>query len=50
MDSSLLEVWHAASGSPFIPTVGKGTHFLVGFVLVVLGLALTGAFALSMYS
>ncbi|KAI1342859.1 hypothetical protein F5Y15DRAFT_371237 [Xylariaceae sp. FL0016] len=47
MDSSLHEAWHTASGSPFLPTVGKGSQFFVGFVLLLLGLALTGAFALS---
>ncbi|KAK0618182.1 hypothetical protein B0T17DRAFT_328106 [Bombardia bombarda] len=49
MDSSLHEVWQAASGSPFVPTVGKNSQFLVGFFLTVLGIALTGAFALSMF-
>ncbi|KAM7222158.1 hypothetical protein V8F06_002430 [Rhypophila decipiens] len=47
MDSALLEVWHAASGSPFLPTVGKGSQFLVGFTLIVLAFGLTGAFALN---
>jgi uncharacterized membrane protein YqaE (UPF0057 family) len=50
MDSSLHEVWQAAAGSPFVPTVGKGSQFLVAFVLLVLGFSLGGAFALSMYS
>jgi hypothetical protein len=48
MDSSLHEVWQAASGSPFLPTVGKGSQFLVAFVLLLLGIGLTGVFALSM--
>jgi hypothetical protein len=48
MDSSLHEVWQAAAGSPFVPTVGKGSQFLVAFVLLVLGFSLGGAFALSM--
>ena len=47
MDSSLLEVWQSASGSPFLPTVGKGSQFLVGFTLLVIGIALSGAFALN---
>lgn len=47
MDSSLHEVWQAAYGSPFVPTVGKGSQFLVAFVLLLLGFALSGAFALS---
>ncbi|PHH89322.1 hypothetical protein CDD83_6287 [Cordyceps sp. RAO-2017] len=47
MDSSLHEVWQAAAGSPFLPVVGKGTQFLVGFVLLLSGLAATGVFALN---
>ncbi|KAK4100701.1 hypothetical protein N658DRAFT_427251 [Parathielavia hyrcaniae] len=47
MDSSLHEVWQAAAGSPFVPTVGKGSQFLVAFVLLVLGFTLGGAFALN---
>ncbi|KAI0015397.1 DNA repair exonuclease-like protein [Xylariomycetidae sp. FL0641] len=47
MDSSLHELWQTAPGSPFLPTVGKGSQFLVGFVLLLLGLSLTGAFALN---
>jgi hypothetical protein len=49
MDSSLHEVWQTAAGSPFLPTVGKGSQFFVGFVLLALGLAITGGFALSEY-
>lgn len=47
MDSSLHEVWQAASGSPFVPTIGKDSQFLVGFTLLVLGLLLTGTFTLN---
>lgn len=47
MDSSLHELWLAAGGSPFQPVVDKGSHFFVGFVLLLLGLAATGIFALS---
>ncbi|EQL03514.1 hypothetical protein G6O67_007507 [Ophiocordyceps sinensis] len=47
MDSSLHEVWQAAAGSPFLPTVGKGTQFLVGSVLLLSGVAATGVFALN---
>ncbi|KAK0747955.1 DNA repair exonuclease-like protein [Apiosordaria backusii] len=47
MDSSLHEVWQAASGSPFVPTIGKENQFLVAFVLLVLGFGLSGAFALN---
>ncbi|SPQ17813.1 9a23217e-a99a-4767-938b-e48351ef0f64 [Thermothielavioides terrestris] len=47
MDSSLHEVWQAAAGSPFVPTVGKGSQFLVAFVLLLIGFSLSGAFALN---
>jgi hypothetical protein len=47
MDSSLHEVWKAASGRPFVPAIGKDNQFLFAFLLVVLGLGLSGAFALS---
>ncbi|KAJ1327643.1 Oligosaccharyltransferase subunit 5 [Microdochium nivale] len=47
MDPSVLELWQTASGSAFIPAVGKGSQFSVGFLLVVIALALTGAFTLS---
>ncbi|KAI1872237.1 uncharacterized protein JN550_003956 [Neoarthrinium moseri] len=46
MDSSLVQQWDAP-GSPFLPTIGKGTQFLVGFTLVVLGFTLFGGFALN---
>lgn len=49
MDSSLQEIWQTAPGSPFLPTVGKSSQFLVGFTLLLFGLGLTGAFALSEY-
>ncbi|KAM5384469.1 hypothetical protein ACJZ2D_001505 [Fusarium nematophilum] len=47
MDSSLHEVWQAAAGSPFFPTVNKGSQFWVAFFLLLLGLSLTGVFALN---
>lgn len=47
MDSKLIDVWQAAAGNPFLPTVGKGTQFLVAFVLLLLGLFSFGIFALS---
>ncbi|KAF4124949.1 hypothetical protein GMORB2_3788 [Geosmithia morbida] len=47
MDSSLHEVWQAAAGSPFLPAVGKGSQFFVGFFLLVLGILVTGVFALN---
>jgi hypothetical protein len=47
MESSLHQVWESASGSPFEPTIGKGSQFLVGFVLLTAGLLLSGLFGLS---
>ncbi|KAH7634235.1 putative RAD1 protein [Sordaria sp. MPI-SDFR-AT-0083] len=47
MDSPLLEVWHGASASPFLPTIGKGTQFPVAFLLLLIGFTLTGAFTLN---
>ncbi|KAL1902681.1 hypothetical protein Sste5346_001123 [Sporothrix stenoceras] len=46
MDSSLHELWQTASGSPFQPTVGKGSQFWVGFLLLVAAFGLTGSFLL----
>lgn len=50
MDSSLHEVWQTASGSPFLPTVGKGSQFLLAAILLTFGVALTGIFALSEFA
>ncbi|KAG5980638.1 hypothetical protein E4U55_003821 [Claviceps digitariae] len=47
MDSSLHEVWQAAEGSPFLPTIGKNSQFLVAFLLVLLGVLITSVFALN---
>jgi len=47
MDSSLHEVWQAAAGSPFLPAIGKGSQFLVAFVLLLLGALFTAFFALN---
>ncbi|ORY54570.1 uncharacterized protein BCR38DRAFT_491458 [Pseudomassariella vexata] len=47
MDSSLHEVWQTAPGSPFFPTVGKESQFTVGFTLILIGIALSGAFTLN---
>ncbi|CAM1504727.1 Fc.00g023180.m01.CDS01 [Cosmosporella sp. VM-42] len=47
MDSSLHEVWQAAAGSPFFPVVQKDSQFWVGFLLLLLGLILTGVFGLN---
>ena len=48
MDSSLHEVWQAAAGSPFFPTVNKDTQFTLAFALLFVGFFLAGVFALSM--
>lgn len=48
MDSSLHEVWQAAAGAPFVPTIAKGSQFSVAFVLLVVGFLLSGTFTLSM--
>ncbi|KAK0657605.1 hypothetical protein B0T16DRAFT_453045 [Cercophora newfieldiana] len=47
MDSALHEVWQAASGRPFVPTIGKDSHFLIGFSLLILGIGLSGAFVIN---
>ncbi|CAN8101289.1 unnamed protein product [Discula destructiva] len=47
MDSQLVEVWQTAAGSPFLPTVGKNSQFLVAFTLLLLGFVLFGVFALN---
>ena len=47
MDSSLQELWQSAAGSPFLPAVGKGSQFFLGFSLLVIGLLLSIVFALS---
>lgn len=47
MDPQLSEIWATAPGTPFLPTVGKESQFLVGFTLLTVGLALSGGFALS---
>jgi hypothetical protein len=47
MESSLHQVWESAVGNPFVPTVGKGSQFLLGFSLLTIGLLLSGLFGLS---
>ncbi|KAH8682443.1 hypothetical protein BX600DRAFT_44625 [Xylariales sp. PMI_506] len=46
MDSTLIQQWDAP-GTPFLPAIGKGTQFFVGFNLLLIGFALTGAFTLN---
>ncbi|KAF2820268.1 hypothetical protein CC86DRAFT_305072 [Ophiobolus disseminans] len=47
MSSPLLDVWEAASGSPYYPAVGKNTQFTVGFVLLLFSLVLGAVFGLN---
>lgn len=47
MDSSLHQVWQAAAGSPFVPVIAKESQFTVAFLLLSLGIAITGVFALN---
>ncbi|TVY39170.1 DNA damage checkpoint control protein [Lachnellula occidentalis] len=47
MESSLHQVWESAVGSPFVPTVGKGSQFFLGFTLLTIGFLLTGLFGLN---
>ncbi|KAJ4416214.1 checkpoint clamp complex protein Rad1 [Gnomoniopsis sp. IMI 355080] len=47
MDSKLVEVWQTAAGSPFLPTVGKNSQLLFALILLFIGLASFGIFALN---
>lgn len=47
MDSSLHEIWQASAGSPFFPVVNKGSQFWIAFLLLLLGVSITGVFALN---
>jgi hypothetical protein len=49
MESSLHQVWESAVGSPFVPSVGKGSQFFLGFTLLAIGLLLSGLFGLSKF-
>ncbi|PKS12706.1 hypothetical protein jhhlp_000914, partial [Lomentospora prolificans] len=46
MDSSLVEVWQAAQGSPYFPAVGKDSQFLIAIILLLSGLVGFGTFSL----
>jgi len=50
MDHSLPQLWHSAADGAFLPAVGKSAQFYVGFILLLIGLALSAFFALSMCS
>ncbi|TVY50368.1 hypothetical protein LCER1_G006323 [Lachnellula cervina] len=47
MESSLHQVWESAVGNSFVPTVGKGSQFFLGFSLLTIGFLLTGLFGLN---
>ncbi|KAF2112043.1 hypothetical protein BDV96DRAFT_649406 [Lophiotrema nucula] len=47
MSSPLLDVWEAAAASPYQPTVGKGSQFTVGFLLLLVAFLLAGVFSLN---
>ncbi|KAH9880728.1 hypothetical protein IAQ61_001022 [Plenodomus lingam] len=47
MSTPLLDVWEAASASPFIPSIGKDSQFVVGFTLLAISLVLSTIFGLN---
>ncbi|KAF2743037.1 hypothetical protein M011DRAFT_411390 [Sporormia fimetaria CBS 119925] len=47
MSSPLLDVWEAASASPFHPTVGKQSQLPLGFFLLAISFLLAGVFGLN---
>ncbi|KAG0651358.1 DNA damage checkpoint control rad1 [Hyphodiscus hymeniophilus] len=47
MESSLHQVWESAVGNPFEPSIGKGSQFLVGITLLIVGVLLSGFFGLN---
>ena len=49
MDSSLPELWQSAANGAFLPAIGKSAQFYVAFILLLIGVALTAVFALSMF-
>ncbi len=49
MESSLHQVWESAVGNPFVPTIGKGSQFFLGFTLLTIGLLLSGLFGISTF-
>ena len=44
---SLHEVWEAAAGNPFQPSISKNYQFTVGFSLLLAGVVLTILFGLN---
>jgi hypothetical protein len=47
---SLHSAWEGAAGNPFIPTIGKGSQFWIGILLLLLGTLLSLFFGLSEYA
>lgn len=44
---SLHEIWEAAARSPFEPSISKENQLYTGFILLLIGLVLTGLFGLN---
>lgn len=44
---SLKETWNTAAGSPFQPTIGKGSQLYLGLILILVGTVLTVSFGLN---
>ncbi|ORY16624.1 hypothetical protein BCR34DRAFT_622324 [Clohesyomyces aquaticus] len=47
MSSPLLDVWEAAASSPYKPSIGKGSQFTLGFLLLFISLILATIFGLN---
>ncbi|PVI08403.1 hypothetical protein DM02DRAFT_647770 [Periconia macrospinosa] len=47
MSNPLLDVWEAASASPFHPIVSKDNEFVLGFSLLLFSLFIGGVFSLN---
>ncbi|CAI6339743.1 unnamed protein product [Periconia digitata] len=47
MSTPLLDVWEAASASPFQPIVSKDNEFTLGFTLLLFSLFIGGVFSLN---
>jgi hypothetical protein len=49
MAQSLHQVWTDAAANPFTPIVGKDSQFSLGFLLLAVGILLSGYFGMSKY-
>ncbi|KAG9696052.1 uncharacterized protein M437DRAFT_36586 [Aureobasidium melanogenum CBS 110374] len=43
----LNDLWEAAAGQPYEPSIGKNSHFVVGITLLFTALILSGYFGLN---